>query len=56
MMWYADKAAFGAGYVSNLSWDIASVDKYSVAMGYNTTAAGKFSFAAGIETVASGFS
>jgi hypothetical protein len=40
MMWYPDKAAFRAGYVSNANWDKDSIGKYSVAMGYSTKAKG----------------
>jgi hypothetical protein len=55
MMWYPDKAAFRAGYVSNINWDRNNIGNYSVALGYNTAANGEFSFAAGVFTVASGF-
>ena len=33
MMWYADKAAFRAGYVSGTNWDFSNVGNYSVALG-----------------------
>jgi hypothetical protein len=54
-MWYADKAAFRVGYVSNNVWDKDSIGKYSNAFGSNTKAIGQGSFAAGNSTVASGF-
>ncbi|MFZ4057212.1 MAG: hypothetical protein ACOYKE_03700, partial [Ferruginibacter sp.] len=55
LMWYADKAAFRVGYVSNNVWDKDSIGKYSNAFGSNTKAIGQGSFAAGNSTVASGF-
>jgi Chaperone of endosialidase/Head domain of trimeric autotransporter adhesin len=54
MMWYADKAAFRAGYVSGTEWNDNVVGKYSVAFGRNTTASGFFSTAFGEHTLASG--
>ncbi|SDH49302.1 hypothetical protein SAMN04487996_14014 [Dyadobacter soli] len=38
MMWYADKAAFRAGYVGSDDnyWDEINIGKYSFAGGYNT--------------------
>ncbi len=47
MMWYPDKAAFRAGYVSSTQWNTSSVGNYSVAMGLNTTASGPASTALG---------
>jgi trimeric autotransporter adhesin len=62
-MWYADKAAFRAGYVSGTQWNKDSVGNYSVAMGKNTKAKGLASFAVGEGafaggdyTIATGFS
>ncbi len=54
MMWYADKAAFRAGYVSGANWDNDSIGNYSVAMGRNTSAKGISSTALGASTSASG--
>ena len=70
MMWYPDKAAFRAGYVSGTNWDNANTGNYSVAlgndnvafgsasisMGANTGAIGNSSIAMGSSTVASGTS
>ena len=69
MMWYPNKAAFRAGYVSGTQWDDANIGSYSVAMGINNiasgsggsaavgnsnTAAGNNSFAAGYQNAVSG--
>jgi hypothetical protein len=57
MMWYADKAAFRAGYVGSYAssyWDMSNIGKYSFATGFNTRASGEHSFAAGYQTYASG--
>ncbi len=54
MMWYADKAAFRAGYISGVEWDKNNVGKLSFATGENTTASGYASFATGYNTIASG--
>lgn len=54
MMWYPDKAAFRAGYVSDSQWDQANTGFFSVAMGYSTTASGDYSTAMGRNTIASG--
>lgn len=71
MMWYADYAAFRAGYVDATQWDKASIGRYSFATGYNAmangdlgstamgfypTASGVVSTALGNTTVASGHS
>ena len=40
MMWYADKAAFRAGYVDGVQWDKDNIGKWSIATGRNTTASG----------------
>ena len=47
MMWYADKAAFRAGYVQNDEWDNDNVGGYSFAAGFNTKAKGLTSIALG---------
>ena len=47
MMWYPDKGAFRAGYVSTNSWNKDSIGIYSMALGYDTKAKGAFSFASG---------
>lgn len=54
MMWYADKAAFRAGYVSLTNWDKANIGNYSFASGLNTTASGERSTAMGSLATASG--
>eukprot|EP01041_Mallomonas_annulata_P000225 gene225-410_t len=54
MMWYADKAAFRAGYVNGAEWDQDSIGNYSVAMGHWTTAKGHSSFATGDAAYADG--
>ncbi len=69
MMWYADKAAFRVGYVSNNNWDKDSIGTYSFAAGYNSKAkvyasvamgyfcyANEYSTAIGLVSIASGFS
>ncbi|MEO7266196.1 MAG: tail fiber domain-containing protein [Ferruginibacter sp.] len=47
MIWYPDKAAFRAGYVSATQWNSSSVGNYSVAIGLNNTASGPASTAMG---------
>jgi hypothetical protein len=54
MMWYADKAAFRAGYTSGNNWDKVNIGNYSVATGINTTASGDYSTSMGANTTASG--
>lgn len=68
MMWYAEKAAFRTGYVSDANWDAASIGTYSfasgygsmassnasTAMGYLSLATAPYSTAIGLECVASG--
>ncbi len=55
-LWYADKAAFRAGYVNGTQWDKDSTGYYSVAMGSNTKAKGDNSIAMGLNSVAIGAS
>ncbi len=56
MMWYADKAAFRAGYVDGTQWNKDSIGSYSVAMGFLTKAKGNYGATAlGYSTTASGF-
>ncbi|HNX07798.1 MAG TPA: tail fiber domain-containing protein, partial [Bacteroidales bacterium] len=55
MMWYPDKAAFRAGYVSGTQWDKDSIGNYSVAMGYGAKAKGHGSTAMGWDANASGY-
>ncbi len=55
MMWYPDKAAFRAGYVSGTQWDKDSIGNYSVAMGYGAKAKGLGSTAMGWDANASGY-
>jgi len=54
VMWYADKAAFRAGYVETDNWNKDSIGNYSVAMGYDTKAIGYGTTAIGAFTTASG--
>src|ERR1700716_2077896 len=56
MMWYADKAAFRAGYVSSTNWDKDNIGLYSVASGFDTKASGLSSTAMGLGTFATGYS
>lgn len=46
MMWYADKGAFRAGYVSGSQWDKDSIGLYSFATG-SSNIAGPYAFAVG---------
>jgi hypothetical protein len=69
MMWYADKAAFRAGGVTQYVWDSAYIGKYSFAtntstlasgfgassFGGSSSASGTFGFSTGQNTIASGF-
>lgn len=69
MMWYADKAAFRAGYIDGTQWNKDNVGQYSFASGYNPKASGfistamgfasnatsDFSTAMGYNTTASGY-
>jgi Head domain of trimeric autotransporter adhesin len=52
MMWYARKAAFRAGYVTDTQWDKDSVGSYSIAAGYNTIAKGPYSVSMGYTSYA----
>jgi Chaperone of endosialidase/Head domain of trimeric autotransporter adhesin len=54
MMWYADKGAFRAGYVSSINWNMDNIGNYSVALGSNSKASGFVSFAVGNANIASG--
>ncbi len=54
MMWYADKAAFRVGYVTDTYWDKDSIGYVSFASGYNTKAIGDYSTAMGYHSIASG--
>lgn len=42
LMWYADKAAFRAGYVDADEWNKANIGNYSFAGGHGTIAKGGF--------------
>lgn len=55
MMWYPQKAAFRAGYVSNAYWNMDSIGSPSFAIGANTMASGVGTLASGILTIASGY-
>jgi hypothetical protein len=54
MMWYADKAAFRAGYISGTQWDQGNIGNYSFATGTNAIASGNHSTSMGYITTASG--
>ena len=54
MMWYADKAAFRAGFVNGDQWEQSNIGSYSFATGNSTIAAGNYSTALGVGTNASG--
>ena len=54
MMWYADKAAFRAGYTLGNSWDKINTGNFSFATGFNTKARGDYSTAMGYFTTANG--
>ena len=54
MMWYADKAAFRAGFINGVQWDKDSIGNYSFASGLNSKAIGLVSTAFGNQTSASG--
>ncbi|MES2777781.1 MAG: tail fiber domain-containing protein [Bacteroidota bacterium] len=56
MMWYPEKGAFRAGYVSDTRWDDANIGYFSVAAGQDTRGSGTNSTAFGINCVASGAS
>lgn len=54
MLWYADKAAFRAGFVNGNGWDKEYTGNYSFAAGNNSTASGSGAAALGNNTLASG--
>jgi hypothetical protein len=54
MLWYADKAAFRAGYIDGTQWNKDSIGNYSFASGYNTKAKGFGSVAMGTINSATG--
>jgi len=54
MMWYADKAAFRVGAVTNNNWNKDSIGNYSFASGFGTKAINNYSTSIGIRTIASG--
>ncbi len=54
MMWYADKASFRAGNVTNTSWDKDNIGNVSFAVGSNTQASGIISNAMGNFAFATG--
>jgi Head domain of trimeric autotransporter adhesin len=54
MMWYADKAAFRAGYVPSTEWDKNNIGIYSTALGYGTMANATGTTAIGYQSTASG--
>jgi hypothetical protein len=54
MMWYADEAAFRAGYIDGTHWDLVNIGRYSFASGNNTIASDLSSTAMGFFTTASG--
>jgi hypothetical protein len=56
MMWYADKAAFRAGYTVYDEWNSVNIGNYSVGMGYGNMATGLYSVSLGHGSGASGVS
>ncbi len=54
MMWYADKAAFRAGWAGGNEWDKENVGNYSIALGQYNTASNFGSVAIGHACLASG--
>src|SRR6185295_19550449 len=56
MFWYADRAAFRAGYVNTFQWDRSFIGNYSFATGYGTIASGEASVALGMASNAGGAS
>lgn len=54
MMWYVDKAAFRAGYVSADQWSSGNIGNYSLAAGFNSVASGLYSIALGDRALALG--
>lgn len=56
MLWYPQKAAFRAGYVNGTNWNKENIGLFSVALGYNTMAAGDHCFAAGKDNYTFGMS
>lgn len=54
MMWYADKAAFRAGYAASTEFDSVNIGKYSVGLGYGSIAKGIYSAAIGHANSATG--
>lgn len=52
LLWYPDKAAFRAGYVSGTQWDQPNIGNYSLAAGLDTRASGDYSVALGSGSVA----
>lgn len=56
LLWYPEKAAFRAGFVTGTQWDDANVGLSSLAIGEEVRASGDNSIAMGKVCVASGFS
>lgn len=54
MLWYADKAAFRAGYAISNEWDKNNIGNYSVALGYGSIANNVGTSAIGFQANASG--
>ena len=54
MMWYADKAAFRAGYATSDAWDKNQIGNYSFATGFSSQARGLHSTAMGAVCLAVG--
>jgi hypothetical protein len=54
LMWYPNKSAFRAGYVTGTQWDDAAIGDGSMAIGTNTTANGLGATAMGLGTISSG--
>ncbi|SDM42016.1 tail fiber domain-containing protein [Siphonobacter aquaeclarae] len=53
VLWYPDKAAVRAGFVSGTQWDQPNIGNYSVAMGYDVRASADYGVAFGNRCVAS---
>ncbi len=55
LIWYADKAAFRAGYITGSQWDTGNIGLYSAAMGESTVASDAGAMAFGVGARATGY-
>ena len=55
LMWYADKAAFRAGYITDNQWNTSNIGLYSAAMGESTVASDAGAMAFGVGARATGY-